>query len=110
MPGNAAAVEGKDFVPIKDQLITFKAGVVSHRIELELPDCDLQADDENQQDTVSFALILENPLPEGNKLLKKSTCFINIEAVDLAAQEREDFERRKMIDFFTAENDPTWGE
>ena len=38
--------------------------------------------EEEQIDTVSFALILENPLPQGTKLSKKSTCFINIEAVD----------------------------
>lgn len=87
VPGNAAAVEGKDFIPIKDKLIKFKAGEISYKIELEMPDCELDKDAEEEQidqlDTVSFALVLENPQPTGLKLSKKSTCFINIEPISI---------------------------
>ena len=41
VPGNAAAVEGKDFVPIKDYLVKFKQGEISHKLTLDLPDCEL---------------------------------------------------------------------
>lgn len=72
VPGKCAAIEGKDFVGIKERTITFKAGEVTHRIEIELPDCEIDKEaEEDEIDTVSFALVLTNPLPTGVKLSKK---------------------------------------
>lgn len=52
-----------------------------------MPDCghedvDKTNDDEEEADTVSFALYLSNPKPEGIKLSKRATCYINIEYTD----------------------------
>lgn len=89
VPGKKAAKEGSDFVPIKAKKIVFKSGEVDHKIEIEMPDC--VGEDDNcepeEADTVSFAIQLSSPQPNGVKLSKKSTCFVNIEATDSAAEE-----------------------
>ena len=46
---------------------------------------------EDGPDTVSFAVVLSNPKPDGLKLSKKMRCIVNIEAVDEASDEREDY-------------------
>ena len=57
-----------------------------------MPDCNEEIGDktngeeDEEPDTVSFALTLSNPLPEGVKLSKRSTCYINIEITDEAAE------------------------
>ena len=40
VPGKEAAVENKDFIPIKDQRIVFKAGEVEQTLRIEMPDCE----------------------------------------------------------------------
>jgi hypothetical protein len=55
---------------------------------------------EEGHDTVSFAVQLTNPKPEGLKLSKTSHCIVNIEPVDNAEDQREDLQRRKVLDFF----------
>ena len=52
---------------------------------------------------------MSSPQPEGVKLSKKQTCFINIEATDELAEQAEDYERRKMLDFFLSEKEISWG-
>ena len=114
VPGKKAAVSGKDFVPIQMKRIVFKSGEVEHRLEIEMPDCvgEDEGDivDPEEADTVSFALQLSSPQPNGVKLSKKSTCFVNIEATDDAAEQAADHERRKMLDFFLSEKELTWGQ
>ena len=41
LPGKQQAVENKDFVPFTDRKIDFARNVVSVRIEIEMPDCEL---------------------------------------------------------------------
>jgi len=53
---------------------------------------------------------LTNPKPDGVKLSKKSTCYINIEEVDESAEQAAEYERKKMLDFFLAEKEVTWGQ
>ena len=113
LPGKKAAVEGKDFVPIKNKKIVFKNGEVDYRLDIEMPDCVGEHDEHAQideVDTVSFALQLSNPLPNGTKLSKRSICFVNIEATDEAAEQAAELERRKMLDFFMSEKDLTWAQ
>jgi hypothetical protein len=65
--------------------VVFKTGEVEQRIIVEMPDCDdthNQGLAEEDKDTVSFALQLSDPKPDGTKLSKRSTCFINIEPND----------------------------
>ena len=55
-----------------------------------MPDCvgdDVDNVEPEKADTVSFAIQLSQPQPNGVKLSKKSTCFVNIEATDTAADE-----------------------
>lgn len=40
VPGKKAAIEGRDFVPIRMQEVIFKAGEVEARVEITMPDCD----------------------------------------------------------------------
>ena len=98
VPGKKAAVENKDFVPIKMKQVVFKAGEVEHVVEIEMPDCvgEETGDAETNEDidTVSFALHLSNPQPAGVKLSKKATCYINIEADDENEAQAADYERR----------------
>ena len=81
-----------------------------------MPDCNEETGDktngeeDEEPDTVSFALTLSNPLPEGVKLSKRSTCYINIEITDEAAELAADYERRKLLDFFVASNEMTWSQ
>lgn len=49
-------------------------------------------------------------MPNGVKLSKKQTLFIDIEPTDQDAQDREDYERRKMLDYFLSEQEATWGQ
>lgn len=113
VPGKKAAKEGTDFIPIKSKRVEFKAGEVEHKLEIEMPDCEGDEDDNvepEEADTVSFAIQLSKPQPNGVKLSKKNTCFVNIEATDNAAEEAADYERRKMLDFFLNEQEISWGQ
>mmetsp|Transcript_3930 Transcript_3930/g.4680 ORF Transcript_3930/g.4680 Transcript_3930/m.4680 type:complete len:191 (+) Transcript_3930:1418-1990(+) len=83
VPGKKGAQAGRDYTPIKDKLITFKSGEVTNIVEVEMPDCSQEEDAEAEEiDTVSFALLLSDPMPTGSKLSKRAGCFINIEAGD----------------------------
>ena len=113
VPGKKPAVENKDFTPIKMKKIIFKSGEVQHKLEIEMPDCVGEEDDNvepEEADTVSFAIQLSQPQPNGVKLSKKSTCFVNIEATDTAADEAADLERKKMLEFFCSNIELTWGQ
>lgn len=41
VPGKKAAVKGKDFVPIEMKTIVFKSGEVEQRLEIIMPDCEV---------------------------------------------------------------------
>ena len=116
VPGKKAAIENKDFVPIKMKRVVFKSGEMDYRLEIEMPDCkgeealDGEGVEPDEIDTVSFAIQLSDPRPNGVKLSKRSTCFVNIEHVDEASQDAADYERRKMLDFFLSSKELTWGE
>ena len=114
VPGKKAAVEGKDFVPIRMKEVVFKGGEVEHRLEIEMPDCVGEqtgdGEDNADVDTVSFAVQLSNPEPAGVKLSKKATCYVNIEADDENEAQAADWERRQMLDFFLAEKEITWAD
>lgn len=78
-----------------------------------MPDCDDSHNvglDPEEQDTVSFTLELSNAMPEGTKLNKRASVFINIEPNDDAEDERRDAERRKMLEFFMSEHEISWGQ
>ena len=45
VPGKKPAVENKDFTPIKMKKIIFKSGEVQHKLEIEMPDCVGEEDD-----------------------------------------------------------------
>jgi hypothetical protein len=48
-----------------------------------MPDCEQNEDVSIEEiDTISFALVLSHPKPEGHKLHKRSKCIVNIEAID----------------------------
>ena len=51
----------------------FKAGEVTHKIEIEMPDCEVENEGvaPEETDVVSFQLQLSNPMPNGTKLSKK---------------------------------------
>jgi hypothetical protein len=114
IPGKKAAVEHKDFVPIKMMKIEFGPNEVEHRIEIEMPDCEEDAEGEDvepeEADTVSFGLQLSQPTPNGVKLSKKSMMFIDIEATDKEADDAADYERKKMLEYFLNAKDITWGQ
>lgn len=93
------ATDGKDrdYVGI-DKVISFEANVCEHIEVIDLPDCQNET-----QDVHSFAVILEEPNPEGVKLSKKSICFVNIEPNEGNEEIRQaDLERTKMIEYFIA--------
>ena len=57
VPGKVAAVEGKDFVPIRQKEVTFRAGQVEFNLEIEMPDCtevEVAEGESEEPDTVSF--------------------------------------------------------
>ena len=112
VPGKKAAVEHKDFVPIKMKKIEFGPNEVEYRLEIEMPDCEEDGEDVEleEADTVSFGLQLSQPTPAGVKLSKKSMLFIDIEATDENAEQAADYERRKMLDYFLGTKDITWGQ
>jgi len=100
-------------LPIKEMKVVFKSGEPTARVEIDMPDCEVEKDvDEEQIDTVSFALVLTETLDSGANFVskKKFSCFINIEAINQDEQEREALERRKMLDFFMSENNVSWGQ
>ena len=112
LPGKKAGVPGEDFVPIKDHEVVFQGGEVEQYIEIEMPVC-VDAEEsagEEGLDTVSFAIELSHVKPEGLKLSKRSRCIVNIEPVDEAQEEREEFARRKMLDYFIDAQEPSWAE
>ena len=83
IPGKQAAKEGVDFMPIVDRKIIFKSNEMDMWVEIEMPMCEAPEDiDPEELDTVSFALELSHPLPNGTKLSKRANCFINIEPDD----------------------------
>lgn len=112
MPGKKAAVENVDFIPLKMKKITFGPGEVEMRIEIEMPDCEGDGEhvDPDEADTISFAIELTDPEPAGTDLAKKSMCFISIEAVDEAAVQAANYERRQMLEFFLSEKELTWAQ
>ena len=61
-------------------------------------------------DTVSFSVELSNPKPDGISLQKKCRCIVNIEAIDEGEEEREDYQRRKMLEFFISSQEPSWAD
>lgn len=80
LPGKVAAVSGKDFVPVENMQVEFPHNSVSARIKIEMPDCTDKSDiEEEHLDTVSFAIHIHEPSPDGVKLSKKNICFIDIE-------------------------------
>lgn len=85
VPGTKQAIPDTHYVPLNQQPITFKNNVVSARIIIQMPSCEETEEEdgeelhEDQKETVSFAIKLENPQPAGVKLSRKSICFINIE-------------------------------
>lgn len=113
VPGKKAAVEHKDFVPIKEMKVVFKAGEVDQRIEIEMPFCEEEKDEDGQDldpeegDTVSFKLILSNALPKGTVLSKRQNCFINIEPS--TDDGKEELERKRWLDFYMSEQECSWG-
>ena len=115
VPG-VKAIENKDFVPIKDQKLTFKMGEVEHTLKIEMPDCESVKDDDGEEveadhiDTVSFAIMLHSPSPEGIKLSKRQVCYINIEADDDEAEKIAKQRHRQMLDYFMHEKTITWGQ
>lgn len=66
--------------------------------------------DDHEPDTVSFAIKLELPSPNGVKLSKKHILFIDIEPTDQDAEDREDHERRMMMDYFLSTREASWGQ
>lgn len=59
VPGKKPAVEGKDFIPIKEKRIEFKHHEVQHKLMIEMPECEANDDDQvepEEIDTVSFAI------------------------------------------------------
>ena len=58
VPGKKAAVKGKDFVPIEMKQVVFKSGEVEQRLEIIMPDCEVDQtrDEEGESDTVLFAV------------------------------------------------------
>jgi len=103
--GKKQAQEFNDFAPIKDRRIIFKNNVTENRIEVEMPDC---TEDISEDDVISFCLEISDPDPKGVKLSKKNLCFIDIVPSNAEDDEREDLERRKMMEYFMANKEPTW--
>ena len=90
----------------------FQGGETEQYLEIEMPVC-VDAEEsagEEGLDTVSFAIELSNVKPEGLKLSKRARCIVNIEPVDEAAEEREEYARRKMLDFFIDSQEPSWAD
>ena len=104
--GKRAARPGIDFIPIVDRQIVFKPNVVEYRLELEMPDCEEQDDED---DTFSLLVQLSDPTPSSVALSRKDSCFIDIEPSSNAEQERADFERDRLLDFFLSNKDISWG-
>ena len=59
---------------------------------------------------VSFAIKIHSPKPEGVKLSRKETCFIDIEPDNTEEERRAAEEREKMIDFFISHKEIGWCE
>ena len=49
-------------------------------------------------------------MPKGTQLSRRSICFVNIEAVDEAAEAAEKAAHEKMLEYFMNERDVTWGQ
>ena len=79
VPGKRAAAAYKDFVPIKMRMIEFGPNEVEYKLKIEMP---IKDDDEEVdlgvEEPLSFAVQLSDPHPEGVKLSKKSTLFVDI--------------------------------
>lgn len=60
-----------DFIPIENQRVEFKHSVVQSRIEIIMPDCEIDGTPE-EAETVAFALEISDSKPEGVKISKKS--------------------------------------
>ena len=59
VPGKKAAIADRDFVPISMKEIIFKSGEVEQRVEINMPDCDgdlTNTNEDDEADVVSFAL------------------------------------------------------
>ena len=111
LPGKQQAVENKDFVPFNNREIVFNRNVVSVRIEVEMPDCEVdEGAEEEEQDVVSFAIKLHTPTPDGVKLSRKVMCFIDIEPDNTEEDKRIAAERELMIDYFIQHKEITWGQ
>lgn len=113
VPGNKVAVEHKDFVPIKEMEVVFKAGEVDQLIEIEMPDCEEQKDEDGEDldseegDTVSFKLHISNPKPDGTKLSKRQNCFVNIEPS--SNSDHAELEHKKLLEYYISEQECSWG-
>ena len=80
LPGKVAAISGKDFIPLENMQVEFPHNSVSARLKIEMPDCTDKSDiAEEDLDTVSLAVHIHDPAPDGVKLSRKNICFIDIE-------------------------------
>ena len=113
LPGKRQAIENKDFVPFVNQEVEFKSNVVSVRLEVMMPDCSISennSQEEEEQDTVSFAIKIHDPSPEGVRLSRKVFCIINIEPDNTEEELKIQKEREQMIDYFVANKEISWGQ
>jgi hypothetical protein len=110
LPGKQQAVENKDFVPFTNREIKFARNVVSVRIEIEMPDCEVDEKGEEEPDVVSFAIKIHSPSPDGVKLSRKVMCFIDIEPDNTEEDKRIAKERELMIDYFIQHKEISWGQ
>ena len=108
LPGKQAAVADKDFIPFENQVIEFPHNSISTRIRIEMPDCEDSIQEEDM-DIVSFAVHIHDPAPEGVRISRKNICFIDIEPENTKEDVKAKEERKKMIDYFVANKDITWG-
>lgn len=58
---------------------------------------------------MSFALEISDAKPDGVKISKKNICYINIEPDDQSAEDREEYERKKMLEYFVDNKTVSWG-
>ena len=89
--------------------VEFPHNSVSARLKIEMPDCTDKSDiAEEDLDTVSLAVHIHDPAPDGVKLSRKNICFIDIEPENSSEDLQKKDEHDKMVNYFIANKDITW--
>lgn len=82
------------------------------RIEIELKELlpDPTSIEDKETEILSFALEVSDPQPEGVRVSKRNVCVIDIVPDDILGEERQAYERQRLLEYYVARKRPSWAE